>query len=98
MRVASPAWPSEPSELCGVVEPAQRPEVVPVGVHRMREVALVADRFRQDPIARALLPRELGRQAPRAQHFQVVDCSRDRGPELHGQRAVAAEAVYSAAV
>ena len=61
-----------PRQLRRVAKPAESPEVIPVGVNRLRQIALVAGRLRQDAEARALLGlAEFRPEALRAQRLQV---------------------------
>ena len=71
-------------------EGEHREEVVPVRVHGMGRVALVADRLGQEPEARIAaerLPRPLG-----AQRGDGVDGAQRVGPELAEERRVAGQA------
>jgi hypothetical protein len=71
------------------VAESRSPEVVPVGVDRLREVALVADRFGQDAVARfPIARRELRPEALIAQRLEVVHRAQHGRPQLGEQRAI----------
>ena len=77
-------------EARGVLEPPQDEEIVPVGVHGARGIALVADGLRDQAIVRALLigPVRLG-DALAAHVFDVIDGLHDVRPHLDEEAHVA---------
>src|SRR5262245_963430 len=81
------------SEVRRVAESAHRPEIVPVGVHGMGEVALVARRFGQQAMRRATLRRaELRAESLVAQLLQVARRGEYGRPQLGYELEVAREA------
>src|SRR6185436_15657340 len=76
----------------GVADRAHRPEIVPVGVHGMREVAFMAGRFRQEAVTRALLRRlVLGPKPCGAQCLEVAHGLRYGRPQLLHEPAIPGE-------
>src|SRR5262249_1258467 len=79
----------------GVAVALERPEVVPVRVDGLREIALVADRLRKEPVAGAELRVRLvlGGEALPTQALEVVDGLPHGGPEIDEEGAIALEAI-----
>ncbi len=63
---ASASWPSAAREIDRAVVALQRPEVVPIRMHRLFRVSLVADRRRQQPIEAARRPARDWRRCARS--------------------------------
>ena len=85
-RARRPPWPSARGQARRVLEAAQGEEVVPVGVHRLGRVALVADRGRQQPEELLLARRAPLGGAPLLAQRVEVGRGRARTARPHGAR------------